>query len=843
MQLVVAVVLVVSAVWGSRAQANGLAGTAARHSTRGRIDIYVVDAAFDLAHARGSDGTRLGQCSWLGKGRENTGVSCEKRLGKDWEDIWVEFVPEGDGEVDIDLQGEWYEKENDEDIRLVWVDDVTVEGANIRNAGFEDAGPDGTPVEWRFTGAFPPERYSGDGSVAHSGSACVAVWYGSQARQQFAVKAGSRYRVRAWFRVVDPDRVHQPKPVEFEFPMETYTQELQIVFETSEAAQKASVAMTPLYNGYSWAVSCRWDDNNTAGLHMRDVMSAHGYRGTWYLNASRPGFGADIGRKLLVDGNSIGGHSMTHPFLTFANRNRQFWEVLGVRMLWEAAVDRPVCTYSFSFCDFRSRLEGDAGHRDIAEALRRAGYYHVANGWFSGALETDLELSPILPSDGAPIDDAAARFLNDPAHRRKHPNMSFSMHVWYATPEAWTRFEEQLDTYGGRPNWWYCNQNEYAAYRWQCRRTALGDPVRRGKELTVEIERPVVHELNDAVPLTLAVGDVEPEKVISMECRTADVEIAGAGEGPMLVNLHHDRVQRLPAAIGLIENSDNHGELRDEDVSDDFPEIGGLLHFRQGGLHLTLDNRGHQLLEDVNVIYRLPLAWKEGVIRRHVGSIRGQFRDVVQPTLARADYKYTSGTSFYAAQVDFIRAGQAGRLHLSCHVPNRQRDASYPQGGFLVLGPIPEGQFTAAEAKAAIRAAQHLQHPAAFSGEPGRQWRPESPGARDFLDVEIIETAGRWDNRGGVKEYYLLRSALYSDSEQAAGFLYDASAVDSIFVNGEQASGEGVRLRQGENELVLIVVRGAADKRFSAQNAGCFLRVVRPGTRGRLTNIRFERGE
>ena len=46
----------------------------ARQAQSGRIDIYVVDQAFDLSQARGSRGARVTACSWLGEGKELTGV-------------------------------------------------------------------------------------------------------------------------------------------------------------------------------------------------------------------------------------------------------------------------------------------------------------------------------------------------------------------------------------------------------------------------------------------------------------------------------------------------------------------------------------------------------------------------------------------------------------------------------------------------------------------------------------------------------------------------------------------------------------------------------------------------
>ena len=124
----------------------------ATHATRGRIDIYVHGKAFDLNQVSASTGARAGHCSWLGKGKERTGASSEVQLPPTaaWTPLWIEFVPAADGLVDIDLQGEHYRKLTGNDVRLVWADNVSVEGegASIVNGDFEEAGPDGMPVGW-----------------------------------------------------------------------------------------------------------------------------------------------------------------------------------------------------------------------------------------------------------------------------------------------------------------------------------------------------------------------------------------------------------------------------------------------------------------------------------------------------------------------------------------------------------------------------------------------------------------------------------------------------------------------------------------------------------------------
>ncbi|KPK64205.1 MAG: hypothetical protein AMK73_04760 [Planctomycetes bacterium SM23_32] len=837
-------VLLLAAAWmapllaGTRPAAS--AAPLPRQATRGRIDVYVVGNAFDLGHLNApAEADALGHCPWLGEGKEKTGLTCERRLGRDWEELWVEFVPEGDGQVEIDLQGEWYQARGD-DVRLVWADSVTVEGTTIRNGDFEEADPAGRPAGWRFTGGFPSERYSRDGSVARSGRSCVAVWHGSQARQAFAVEAGKRYRVGAWFRVTDPALVKEPESFMAAFRDEMYEQELTLTFADAASAEKAALEVAPLYGNADWAVSCRWDDNNAADLRMREVMAAHGYKGTFYLNEPAPWFGAETAARLLEGGNSIGAHSMSHPFLSFVNRNRQFYEVLAVRMKWEAALDCPICSYSFSFCDFRNAWEGDAVHRDIAAALRRAGYYHIANGWFNDALRTELELSPILPSDGAPIDAAAERFLANPLHRRRHPHMSFSMHVWYRTPEAWERFEEQLDAYGRRPDWWYCNQNEYAAYRWQHRLSEVREVSREGRRLTAALQRPALCDLNDGVPLTLIVGGVEPDSLVEAACEGAAVELIKPDRGPALLNLHHDRGRRLPGRIGLIENADNHRELRDGDAAADFPGLRGLLSFADGRLGLIIDNGSDAPLEDLVMRYRLPVAWREGVVVRRLGAVRGRVSDTLEPTPQGNGYKHTSGRAFYGAQLDFRLAGEPCRLHLSCRAAAPPRDASYPQGGFLVLGPLPEDAFDAGRLAEAARAGSLLERPPLPPGAEGLAWRPESAEAPDLLDPEIVETSGQWRRPGPSAGIYLLRCAVESEAEQPAGLLWDEPAVEGAFLNGERVGNQDVLLRRGSNELVVAAAVGRGE--FAGSNAGCFLRIVRPGTDERIANVRFLTG-
>ena len=479
--------------------------------------------------------------------------------------------------------------------------------------------------------------------------------------------------------------------VPFEVAAEKYEQQFVATFKNEDTAKKASIDMEPLYNGYIWAISSRWDDNNKSDLKMRDVLEKHGHKATWYLNS--PGDFISTGIELLKGGNSIGGHSLSHPFITYVNRNRMFEEIAGIRAEWEAAADVLVVSYAFSFCDFRIPNEAGGVHADITRALNRAGFYNIANGWYHDQLQTDMILSPIMPWDGKDIDEFAEAALKSETFGRKHPNLSYSMHTWYNTPQAWARFEDQLDKYANNPNWWYCNQNQYAAYRYQYLHSKLYPPQRDGNTIKLRIKRPKLLDLNNPVPLTFRIKAVLPEDVISVKCQTADCVLSERKTDGFVFHLYHDRKRALPGKIGIIRNKNNRAAITDADQGADFPGLRALLSFHNQQLHVIIDNRSKVPLKNIRVTYRLPLAWKQGVIYQRIKDIRpGTKREEkLTARLLHKGYKYNAGISYFLAQIDFILAGLPGRLYTTCHVRNDVTDRSYPQGGFLKLGPVYEG--------------------------------------------------------------------------------------------------------------------------------------------------------
>ena len=117
---------------------HGFLRSAAPPARYGRIDVYSADGAFDVRDVSASTGAQILDVGWRGEGMADTGATAQARARETWREVWIEVVPERDGKLQINFQGEYYRKQSAEDVRLVWVDQVQVSGAEIVNGDLEE---------------------------------------------------------------------------------------------------------------------------------------------------------------------------------------------------------------------------------------------------------------------------------------------------------------------------------------------------------------------------------------------------------------------------------------------------------------------------------------------------------------------------------------------------------------------------------------------------------------------------------------------------------------------------------------------------------------------------------
>lgn len=101
-----------------------------------------------------------------------------------WTQITIEFTPTQDSNAKIALRGQWNKTKK----QWVYFDDISIEGIDLKNTGFEEKGG------WKIATA----QLLSDDSIAHAGKAFANVWHDKPAYQSFKVKGGESVKITAW---------------------------------------------------------------------------------------------------------------------------------------------------------------------------------------------------------------------------------------------------------------------------------------------------------------------------------------------------------------------------------------------------------------------------------------------------------------------------------------------------------------------------------------------------------------------------------------------------------------------------------------------------------------------
>jgi len=594
--------------------------------------------------------------------------------------------------------------------------------------------------------------------------------------------------------------------------IDEYTQHIAIKFRDPESARLAVVKIAPLFNDHKRAVSCRWDDNWTSDNEAtRDLMEEYGICGTWYLNdrefspENKPADYLPVAKRLLRGGNSVGGHSLTHPFLTYFHNNRMFAEMSGVRIVWESALDKPVSSYAYSFIDLRPEPEGKAVLQRSLDTLQRAGYHHVAEYInFFDDIDVVHEVSPIMPPENNSFDvfkEAVEWAYHDERLTQLFPMITNSMHAWYGTsrlPYGYDELRKRLEVLSALDDVWHCNQNQYAAYRRQFRHANLREVDRSGCTLNLCLTRPSLLDLNDAMPLTLSIAGVERDAIETVDCADTQVDMSNRRrDDGHLFHLGHSRDQALPLKISHLANPTNASSWERLPTDPDFPNLSGAIyvnegHVNEGQINLRLACDDRHSLSDVRVVWRVPIGWSVDTVIERPESLDGNPLTLSQPLIAVGEQDNRWGQTPFAAQVDFRMNGKPGRIHFTCQTNGEKPDDSLPLDGFALLGPIPNDQWNTAGfvEKVQKEGSCELWRSA---GDAEWKWRIDSQDGyinQDWLNPEYVRTMGTWDH---VSPTYVMRSHVHSPKVQTARILTSHEKLRTLLVNGHPVDSDRCR--------------------------------------------------
>ena len=465
----------------------------------------------------------------------------------------------------------------------------------------------------------------------------------------------------------------EPVPV----PVRTYAQQVTLTFVSEQDARESMGAyeQTPrfaqVYDDRKWALSARWDDNQPNSLNMREHMAKFGLKGTFYLNKTddQGRYGRDFALRLMQDGFSIGGHTQGHPKLPEVAPNVAFWEIMANRIEREAQIDGPMNSFAFPFGQYKSDANPLAFEATTL-ALQRSGYHHsvyldfarknpfLAEGEFSTVLQ-------VVPGDRVVDADTFRERLNkvfqfEQAYAQSSRCISLGVHAWQPAEEL-DKLDTLLAELGGKPDWWYCNQNEYAAYHRQVRSARLepipGDQGPRVRRFV--LHRPEPAELGDNVPLTWVIRGNAVESC-AVDGQTVAVRHA---DGRCVVNLPHSQGHGVPVRV-------DHGDLADSGNSPRQPSSRHRSPPRaapRSGPNCAVsdDQRGQprECPRDFPIAHAVP----RGVLAADLGDIPAAAARIAQATLppVREDPAWSQGAAYWVAEVDFVSPQGPGRIFVT----------------------------------------------------------------------------------------------------------------------------------------------------------------------------------
>ncbi len=454
--------------------------------------------------------------------------------------------------------------------------------------------------------------------------------------------------------------------------MRTYRQTLEVTCSSPEAAAQMRLTALPLPVGKRVAFSTRWDDSIPPGVEMAEVLAAHGYKGTFYLNKVDQGYGGSVIQKLLDMGCSVGSHTCSHPSLPKLDPNTIFKEILANRIAVETAGDTCVVAFTLPFMDYSSPADPRMPWK-ICDCLLRAGLRGGAEVWPDVATKFQHQPQEWIGANTFDINDADPQpdlFRKAVKHALQSiaakgfecgPHMVLGIHCWQnlKDPNGLVRFGEIIQTEANHPDWWYCNENEYVAYRMQMFHSVIMKTGVAGNTATFSVDRVVPFELGDRVALGLQASPV-PLRV-SVGKHPATLSENGA------FMLRHDAAQQLPARVVTIANNDNRSGA-DVSLSDTaLPglQLGLQVSLKKNLLSCTLKNASEAAFKNVSLTFRIPPKWKKGVAVKDFGELNVGEARLIEIALGdrEADASYNEGALFFAVQCDLTDAQGPARAY------------------------------------------------------------------------------------------------------------------------------------------------------------------------------------
>ena len=511
--------------------------------------------------------------------------------------------------------------------------------------------------------------------------------------------------------------------------MPEYRQTLELDFRTGEEARNASLEKLELPDGKKLAFSTRWDDTNNRHLKMARTLAGRGFKGNFFLYHFQDRWvDRSVPEQILKLGSALGSHTVDHPNLPGLLPSGIFRQILDLRVQEESVYQTCVTAFVLPYCSYSTRFPDHVPHL-IGEILKRSGHFGGPEPWGDVASRFGLDpsfwygsfLFGINDRDPSPelFEKNLARGLKTIAGKnwKTGPHLTLGLHTWQSD-EGFRVLDGIFQKHAARPDWWYCNENEYLAYRYQFFHTGIRKTGVRGTTAVFEITRIAAPELGHNIPLTVRTGKTVP---VSARLDSRALRITDG-----MVSLPHDPKHLVPREVELVRFSG---------ASPAAAKLSGIpgtirMSFREAEnrLDFSLLPEKRAAMENVSLILRLPPAWKEGVRRSFLPVLKKDH--VVSFPLGEREARpdFSEGDYDFYLQADLLCAGIPKRLHAVMNVPRKRIRNDSPRDNALAVGPLPAGAFSKTLLETLSRPSAKLTD---FGSKAIEKWHPLSAGKEE----------------------------------------------------------------------------------------------------------------
>ncbi|MBQ6534814.1 MAG: hypothetical protein IJI37_06540, partial [Opitutales bacterium] len=436
--------------------------------------------------------------------------------------------------------------------------------------------------------------------------------------------------------------------------------------------------------------------------------------------------------------------------------------------------------------------------------------------------------SPVLPSftfsvgDRDPKRDVFLERMKIARERIKDgadPHITLGIHSWQ-DDEARARLGKYIDEVKSG-EFWYCNENDYAAYRTQTLHAKIKKFGVSGKTAVFELRRPPATTLGSDIPLSIVFGKA-PKAVFLGKTQIMPEN----GE----YKIAHYENWKTPKKIDLINFSKSAGQMLE---SKKFPGLEFAFSFDReaGRIFLSAGGPGFSKVSGFRAKWVVPPFYEapiDGLLHKGGGKLSARLKPF--KGAQKWGYSPDDGNMLVMAECNFVYEGKPARVWLALTDPRGVAKADCARDRALHLGAF-DG------AKNDFAAFAKFSDPNnALEDFEGLKWQiKSSPAFREFT-VNFNGFSSEYRKYLKSKFSYLVCADFVAPRDGKYDFLTAYHCVGALFVNGEKVkpSYKKITLKKGVNRVLMVLNNEALrinTPLFAVSDGGSLLKTLTPKTR------------